>query len=75
MGRDPAAGAVVSPADLRVHGVEGLRVVDASVLPTIPGGQTGAPTIMVAERAAAAILAGRPVTGNGSGAAKAPAAV
>ncbi|MBL8359979.1 MAG: FAD-dependent oxidoreductase [Rubrivivax sp.] len=48
-GRDPLA---VVDTELRVHGLHGLRVVDASVMPTIPGGNTNAPTIMVAERAA-----------------------
>jgi choline dehydrogenase len=43
--------AVLDP-ELRVRGVEGLRVIDASVFPVIPGGNTNAPTIMVAERAA-----------------------
>jgi choline dehydrogenase len=56
MGRDPMA--VVDPA-LRVHGVEGLRVADASVMPRIVGGNTNLATIMIAEKASDAIL-GRP---------------
>ncbi len=52
---DTADGAVVD-SRLRVHGVEGLRVVDASIMPLIPGGNTHAPTVMIAERGADLIL-------------------
>jgi len=56
MGDD--ADAVVD-GELRVNGIEGLRVIDASVMPVVPRGNTNAPTIALAERAADLIRHGR----------------
>jgi choline dehydrogenase len=57
MGND---GQAVVDAELRVRGVERLRVIDASVMPTITSGNTNAPTVMIAERAAD-LIRGRPL--------------
>jgi len=54
MGTERDAGAVVD-TELRVRGVQALRVIDASVMPDIPGGNTNAPAIMIAEKGADAI--------------------
>ena len=53
--------AVVAPQTMRVHGLDGLRVVDASVFPSVPNGNIYAPTMMVAEKAADLILGVTPL--------------
>ncbi|GAA3562936.1 choline dehydrogenase [Amycolatopsis ultiminotia] len=55
------AMSVVDPGSLRVHGTEGLRVVDASVMPYIPNGNIYAPVMMTAEKAADLILGNTPL--------------
>ncbi|MBV8684742.1 MAG: GMC family oxidoreductase N-terminal domain-containing protein [Caulobacteraceae bacterium] len=54
MGNSPAA---VVDNELRVHGIDGLRVADASIMPTVTSGNTNAPSIMIGEKASAMILA------------------
>jgi choline dehydrogenase len=59
MGRGELA--VVDPDTMRVHGLEGLRVVDVSVMPSLINANTLAPTMMVAEKAADIILGNTPL--------------
>ena len=66
MGRD--ASAVVDP-QLRVHGVDGLRVADASIMPAVTTGNTNAPSIMIGERAADFVSGDRAASGARAGSA------
>ncbi|MFM7082963.1 MAG: GMC oxidoreductase, partial [Actinomycetota bacterium] len=52
---------VVDPLTMRVHGIDGLRVVDASVMPYVTNGNIYAPTMMIAEKAADIILGVKPL--------------
>jgi choline dehydrogenase len=61
MGSADAAGSVVDPATMRVHGLDGLRVVDASAMPYITNGNIYAPVMMMAEKAADLILGNTPL--------------
>lgn len=65
MGTDE--GGVVDPASMRVHGVGGLRVVDASVFPDVPNANTYGPVVMVAERAADLVLGNTPLPPDATG--------
>ncbi|MBZ6078810.1 GMC family oxidoreductase [Microvirga puerhi] len=55
MGRETDPGAVVTP-DLKVRGVTGLRIIDASIMPTIPSGNTNAPVLAIADKAVDLII-------------------
>jgi 5-(hydroxymethyl)furfural/furfural oxidase len=57
MGAHDDPQAVVDPAG-RGHGIDGLRIADASIMPTVPRGNTNLPTIMIAEKIAASMLEG-----------------
>jgi choline dehydrogenase len=65
MGSDPMA--VVSN-ELRVHGIQGLRVADASIMPTLTSGNTNAPSIMIGEKCAEMVLAAAVAEGQGAAA-------
>jgi choline dehydrogenase len=54
MGNDPMA---VVDSELRVHGIAGLRIADASIMPTLTSGNTNAPSIMIGEKCAEMVLA------------------
>src|SRR5205807_9849911 len=58
---------VVDPGTMRVHGLEGLRIVDASVMPNITNGNIYAPVMMIAEKAADLILGSTPLPPSTAG--------
>lgn len=58
MGAAGDPGAVTDPS-ARVHGIGGLRIADASIMPSVPCANTNIPTIMIGEKVAATILAGK----------------
>ena len=60
MGSDPMA---VVDDQLRVRGIQGLRVADASIMPTLTSGNTNAPSIMIGEKASTLVLAAADETG------------
>jgi choline dehydrogenase len=68
------AMAVVDPTSMRVHGLEGIRVVDASVMPHITNGNLYAPVMMIAEKAADLILGNTPLPPSSAGYHRAPKA-
>jgi choline dehydrogenase len=59
MGRDEHS--VIDPDTMRVHGIDGLRVVDASVMPSLTNANTLAPSMMIAEKSADIILGATPL--------------
>ena len=61
MGEDALA---VVDSELQVHGLQGLRVIDSSVFPTVPNGNLNAPTIMLAERAADLVKGVQPLVSD-----------